>query len=79
MKINELIQSFEIYKTNEEIELLDKMDVKPQPLSSYTEREQVIIDNMVKKSLVSKIRNKDLFLVLRNDWWSNTTTVRRIS
>ena len=79
MKINELIQSFEIYKTNEEIELLDKMDVKPQPLSSYTEREQVIIDNMVKKSLVSKVRNKDLFLVLRNDWWSNTTTVRRIS
>jgi len=67
MKINELIQSFEIYKTNEEIELLDKMDVKPQPLSSYTEREQVIIDNMVKKSLVSKVRNKDLFLVLRND------------
>ena len=37
MKINELIQSFEIYKTNEEIELLDKMDVKLQPLSSYTE------------------------------------------
>ena len=67
MKINELIQSFEIYKTNEEIELLDKMDVKLQPLSSYTEREQVIIDNMVKKSLVSKVRNKDLFLVLRND------------
>ena len=67
MKINELIQSFEIYKTNEEIELLDKMDVKPQPLSSYTEREQVIIDNMVKKSLVSKVRNKDLYLVMRND------------
>ena len=67
MKINELIQSFDIYKTNEEIELLDKMDVKLQPLSSYTEREQVIIDNMVKKSLVSKVRNKDLFLVKRND------------
>jgi len=67
MKINELIQSFEIYKTNEEIELLDKMDVKLQPLSSYTEREQVIIDNMVKKSLVSKVRNKDLYLVMRND------------
>jgi len=79
MKINELIQSFEIYKTNEEIELLDKMDVKPQPLSSYTEREQVIIDNMVKKSLVSKVRNKDLFLVLRNDWWTNTITIRRVS
>ena len=79
MKINELIQSFEIYKTNEEIELLDKMDVKLQPLSSYTEREQVIIDNMVKKSLVSKVRNKDLFLVKRNDWWTNTNTVRRIS
>ena len=79
MKINELIQSFEIYKTNEEIELLDKMDVKLQPLSSYTEREQVIIDNMVKKSLVSKVRNKDLYLVMRNDWRTNTITIRRIS
>ena len=67
MKINELIQSFEIYKTNEETELLGKMDANPLPLSSYTEREQVIIDNMVKKSLVSKVRNKDLYLVMRND------------
>ena len=67
MKINELIQSFDIYKTNEETELLGKMDANPLPLSSYTEREQVIIDNMVKKSLVSKVRNKDLFLVKRND------------
>lgn len=67
MKINELIQSFEIYKTNEEKELLGRIDAKPHPMSSYTEREQVIIDNMIKKSLVSKVRDRDLFLVMRND------------
>ena len=67
MKINELITDFEIYKTNEEAELLPKIGAKPHPLNTYSEREQVIIDNLVKKSLVSKIRNEGLFLVMRND------------
>jgi len=67
MKVNELIDSFEIFTTNEEKELLGKVDAKPHPLSSYTQREQVIIDNMIKKSLISKIYNNGLYLVMRND------------
>jgi len=67
MKINELIQDFTIYTTNEEAKLLLKMDATPHPLHAYSEREQVIIDNLVKKSLVSKVRNEGLFLVMRND------------
>jgi hypothetical protein len=67
MKMNELINSFEIFTTNEEKDLLGKIDARPHPISSYTEREQTIINNMVKKSLVSKVRDRDLFLVLRND------------
>lgn len=67
MKVNELIDSFEIFTTNEEKELLGKVDAKPHPLSSYTQREQVIIDNMIKKSLISKIHNNGLYLVMRND------------
>jgi len=67
MKINELLHSFEIYKTNEEAEVLSKIGAKPHPLNAYSEREQVIIDNLVKKSLVSKIHNEGLFLVMRND------------
>jgi hypothetical protein len=67
MKINELIQDFEIYTTNEEAVLLPKIGATPHPLNAYSEREQVIIDNLVKKSLVSKIHNEGLFLVMRND------------
>jgi len=67
MKINELIQDFTIYTTNEEAALLPKIGATPHPLKAYSEREQVIIDNLVKKSLVSKIRNEGLFLVMRND------------
>mgnify|MGYP001555731067 FL=1 len=67
MKINDLLHNFEIYKTNEETEVLSKIGATPHPISSYSEREQVIIDNLVKKSLVSKIHNEGLFLVMRND------------
>ena len=67
MKINELIQDFTIYTTNEEAELLPKIGAIPHPLNAYSEREQVIIDNLIKKRLVSKIRNEGLFLVMRND------------
>jgi hypothetical protein len=67
MKVNELINSFEIYKTNEEQELLGKLGTTPHPLNSYSEREQVIINSMIRKSLVSKVHNNGLFLVMRND------------
>ena len=65
MKINELIDSFEIYITNEEAELMPRLE-DPVPLSTFNEREQFIIGNMIKKSLVSKVRHNDLYLVMRN-------------
>ena len=67
MKVNELIDSFEIYKTNEEKAMLERISTDPHPLSSYSEREQVIINSMIRKSLVSKVHNNGLFLVMRND------------
>ena len=67
MKINEIIQDFTIYTTNEEADLLPKIGATPHPLNSYSEREQVILDSLVRKSLVSKIHNNGLFLVMRND------------
>ena len=66
MKMNELINSFEIFTTNEEKDLLGKIDARPHPISSYTEREQTIINNMVKKSLVSKVHNNGYTLVTQN-------------
>jgi len=66
MKINELIQNFEIYKTNEEKEVLKTMS-GPTPMSSFTEREQVIIRGLVRKSLITKINNHGNTMVMRNE------------
>ena len=53
--------------SNEEKKLLDKMQ-GVQPLGTFTEREQVIIENLVRKSLVSKIYNKGSILVMVNEF-----------
>lgn len=66
MKINELIQSFEIYITNEERAIYESIDER-KALSSFSEREQFIIHNLVRKSLVSKIVSNGQVLVVKND------------
>jgi hypothetical protein len=63
MKINELISNFEIWTTNEEAMMLTRL-TKPVALSSMNEHEQVIINNMIRKSLVTKIGHKDPMVVI---------------
>lgn len=58
MKINELISNFEIWTTNEEASLLEKLQ-KPIKLAHLNEREQVCVQRMIHKSLVKKIGFKD--------------------
>ena len=66
MKINELLNNFEIFTTNEEYKLLAKLDIET-PLQSFPERQRFVIENMIKKSLVSKrMRGKDV-MVVKND------------
>lgn len=65
MKINELIKS--IYMTNEEKNLLETFD-QPVPLSSFTERDRTIIDNLIRKSVISKIRHNGTIMVRRNEF-----------
>ncbi len=54
MKINELIENFEIWTTNEEAEILKKLN-RPVKLSSLSEHEQFKVEAMIRKSLVTKI------------------------
>lgn len=54
MKINELIRTFEIFTTNEERALLNKL-LKPTLLSTLPEREQLVAENLIRKSLLIKI------------------------
>ena len=66
MKINDLIHDFEIFVSNEEKSLLANMQ-SVAPLNSYTDRERTIIENLIKKSLVSKIMHKNTVMVTRNE------------
>ena len=58
MKINELIQEFEIWTTNEEREILKKLK-NPVKLSSLTEHDQFKVQAMIRKSLITKIGHQD--------------------
>ena len=58
MKINELIQSFEVWTTNEERELLKKLS-NPVKLASLSENEQFKVQAMIRKSLVTKYGMQD--------------------
>jgi len=52
--------------SNEEASLYDRID-EPTYIYEFTERERFIIENLVRKSLISKIRSNESVLVVRND------------
>ena len=66
MKLNELIQDFTIYTTNEEKQVLSKID-DMMSLDTFSEREQTIIENLIRKSLVSKVQRRGSILVMANE------------
>lgn len=65
MKLNELIQTFEIWTTNEEVELLKKLD-RPVKLRNLTEHDQFRVQALIRKSLVTKVGHEDP-MVVAND------------
>jgi hypothetical protein len=58
MKINELISDFEIFITNEEKKLFERLKT-PIKLANLTDREQCIAETMIRKSLLKKIGFND--------------------
>ena len=66
MKLNELISEFKIYLSNEEKSIREKLN-KPRTLATFSERDQFIIENLVRKSMVSKIKYKNTTLVVNNE------------
>ena len=66
MRIDDVLEQFTIQVTNEEDTLLDAIDSRT-PISQFSEREQFVIENLVRKSLVSKIRSKEGIMVARNE------------
>lgn len=63
MKVSELISSFEIWTTNEEKELLKRLD-SPKKLSHLNEQDQFRVQALIRKSLVTKVGfNEDPYVV----------------
>lgn len=66
MKLNELITDFQIILSNEEAQLLHRFDGVMIP-EEFTEREQRIIENLVRKSVVTKIDQKGKIFLVKNE------------
>tara|TARA_B100000900_G_C20055679_1_gene503768 strand:- start:206 stop:421 length:216 start_codon:yes stop_codon:yes gene_type:complete len=66
MKLNELIKQFTIAMNNEEAKLLKSLK-GVIPLESFDEREQFILEGLIRKSLVSKVYNNGNILVVANE------------
>jgi hypothetical protein len=66
MRLNQLIKDFTIQLSNEEKVILDKIS-KPCYVESFSEREQYIIENLIRKSLLSKVYYKGNMVVIPNE------------
>lgn len=66
MKLNELIKDFTIYVNNEEKRVLESLNGLV-PLSTFDERDQIIINNLFRKSVVSKVLYNNNVMVMKND------------
>jgi|TARA_R110000851_G_C12899162_1_gene547982 hypothetical protein len=66
MKINDLIGEFRIQMSNEEKLLLDRMS-KPCYFNNLTEREQFVAENLIRKSLISKVKHNGAVVIIQNE------------
>ena len=65
MRINELIQEFTIQTSNEEKDMLSKLQ-SIKNLDTFMERDQEVINQLVRKSLVRKIDRYGCSMVVAN-------------
>ena len=65
MRINELIQEFTIQTSNEEKDMLSKLQ-SIKNLDTFMERDQEVINQLVRKSLVRKIEQDNNVMVVAN-------------
>ena len=65
MRINELVTEFTIQTSNEEKEVLGKLK-SAKNLDTFMERDQEVINQLVRKSLVRKIEQDNNVIVVAN-------------
>ena len=65
MRINELITEFTIQTSNEEKDILGKLK-SAKNLDTFMERDQEVINQLIRKSLVRKIEQDNDTMVVAN-------------
>lgn len=58
MKTEELAQNIHIWRNNEEQSLLNKI-TEPKILESFEERERTIVESLIRKNLLIKVKGKN--------------------
>ena len=64
MRLRNIIQDYTIYVNNEEQDLLDKLPERAVDRATISEREQVIADQLIRKSLLKKLNKNGVILSL---------------
>ncbi len=65
MKLNELTRSLNVWTSNEEQEVLKKI-LGPTVVKSLEEREQTIIEGLIRKNLLIKVQGQHAVYVYPN-------------
>ena len=66
MKIKEIFKGFTMQMSNDEFRMLERLQ-NVTPLIAFPENEQFIIENLIRKALVTKIRNNGMTMVIANE------------
>jgi hypothetical protein len=72
MRLDDVLRQFEIAITNEERKVLDKL-TKPEYIKDFQEREQFVLENLIRKSLVSRVFYKGEVVVVPDDRYRSRT------
>lgn len=78
MNIKEMLKGFEVFVTNEEQQVLDRME-HIRPMEAYNERERFVIENLIRKSLVSKVRRENTYMVVKNEQHEISKSLKKLS
>jgi len=65
MRMKDILENFSIQISNEEKALLDSLNGQ-RPIEDFSERERFILENLIRKSLVTKINDGRSYRVEAN-------------
>jgi hypothetical protein len=65
MRLNEFTRGIKVWASNEEQELLARIN-KPTMINAFEEREQAIIEGLIRKSLLIKVQGQHAIYVYPN-------------